>query len=410
MDGILQYPITASLLLTMAVSLCLSLIPNWSNLAYLPLSVLTTGLFLIYPFVLTILNLVFCLRKSQGELWRRAALRIEAVTMVLGVLFSLLLLTITNIDFQAGWEEVLYNGAIHSPVWPHAWPTVIVCLCVGLAGYGCLRRAPFQKMPPLWIVLSMSAMYLGMAVCALWVAQLFDLESLDLFFCLLPMNWIFLCIRLIREKIQNWKAVEEAEKRRFSNPFLEKLNQKVMDSASWPLWSFLLLWPLAGLCLMVLALFGQRPDNIIRAWAETSQWNLSAQVSPPNIVTDGHYLCTVAATGHRRLVKPERAGIRHGQKVIVNRQLCVANAFEQILEERLPGFHRKVRDFYDACGLPVSRLIRSPYQADLVYLLMKPLEWIFLAVIYLNDPRPEDRIRTQYTDVTVHAMTNHLAD
>ncbi|MCI9502966.1 MAG: hypothetical protein HFG76_13415 [Hungatella sp.] len=179
------------------------------------------------------------------------------------------------------------------------------------------------------------------------------------------------------------------------------MNQKVMDSGSWPLWTFILLWPLAGLCLMILALFGQRPDNVIRAWTETSQWNLSTKISPPNLITPGHYLCTVAATGHKCLVKPERIGIRRGQQVVVNRQLCVANAFEQILEERLPGFHRKVRSFYDAYGLPVSRLIRSPYEADAVYLLMKPLEWIFLAVIYLNDARPEDRIRAQYTDAAL---------
>ena len=89
-------------------------------------------------------------------------------------------------------------------------------------------------------------------------------------------------------------------------------------------------------------------------------------------------------------------GLRHGHKVIVNRQLCIANAFEQVLEERTPRFHRAVRNFYDTYGFPVAKLIRSRYAADLVYLLMKPLEWFFLAVLYLTDARPENRIALQY--------------
>ena len=34
---------------------------------------------------------------------------------------------------------------------------------------------------------------------------------------------------------------------------------------------------------------------------------------------------------------------------------------------------------------------------------MKPLEWVFLAVIYLTDPSPEDRIRMQYIPPVPHA-------
>ena len=38
----------------------------------------------------------------------------------------------------------------------------------------------------------------------------------------------------------------------------------------------------------------------------------------------------------------------------------------------------------------------SAWSADVVYLLMKPLEWIFVFVLYLFDERPEDRICKQY--------------
>ncbi|MDO5049616.1 MAG: hypothetical protein Q4D87_07020 [Actinomycetaceae bacterium] len=117
----------------------------------------------------------------------------------------------------------------------------------------------------------------------------------------------------------------------------------------------------------------------------------------PNLFLDEHYLCTVAAGGHASLVKPLRMGLRHGRPVVVNRQLLVANAFEQVLEEHVPRTHRTVRHIYDKYGFPVARLIRTKFVADLVWILMKPAEWIFLAVIYATDTHPEDRIAVQYT-------------
>lgn len=160
------------------------------------------------------------------------------------------------------------------------------------------------------------------------------------------------------------------------------------------------MWPLLGLIVGILVLFGQKPDAWIRVWTETSDWNLSQKVSPQNIYYDEHYLCTVAAGGHEQIVRPLRLGVRHGHQVIVNRQLCVANAFEQILEERTPRLHRRIRSFYDTYGFPVAKWIRSRYLADVIYLLMKPLEWIFLIVIYLTDAKPENRIALQYTGKT----------
>lgn len=37
--------------------------------------------------------------------------------------------------------------------------------------------------------------------------------------------------------------------------------------------------------------------------------------------------------------------------------------------------------------------------ADIIYLLMKPLEWFFVMVIYLVDKKPEDRIAVQYLPI-----------
>ena len=59
-----------------------------------------------------------------------------------------------------------------------------------------------------------------------------------------------------------------------------------------------------------------------------------------------------------------------------------------------------MRGVYDRYGFPVARLIKSKWIADIIYILMKPLEWIFLAVIYMSDVHPENRIAIQYMGKT----------
>lgn len=161
-------------------------------------------------------------------------------------------------------------------------------------------------------------------------------------------------------------------------------------------YAVLLMWPLLGVLTAILILFGQKPDSLIQAWTQTSDWALSLQKAPPNVLYDEHYLCTVAAGGHPQVVKPLRMGERRGHRIVVNRQLLVANAFEDLLAERLPRVHRQLRSFYDTYGYPIARHIRSRWTADLVYLMMKPLEYFFVAALYLFDTEPENRIAVQY--------------
>lgn len=118
--------------------------------------------------------------------------------------------------------------------------------------------------------------------------------------------------------------------------------------------------------------------------------------SPPPVEMEAHYLCTVSLRGHRKIVKPLRYGIRRNQKIVVNRQLCIANAFEQVLEEKVPKMHRFIRYVYDKYGYPLSKHINTEVSADIIYIIMKPLEYFFLFVLYLVDKKPENRIAIQY--------------
>ena len=353
------------------------------------------GIFLIHPLILTLCNLVSLFLRPDDPQTAYSCWLCEILTLMCGFFYSGLLLAFSDITFS-DWPVILHNSQVHTPVWTEGIVSVVLLALIGVAGFTVLNLVSLSKMPPLLSVLSISAMYLGMLECVLWILQVFSPDPLRFYLCLFPFNCILIGIRSIRLKMVEWRKLQPVETAHLTNRTLERLNQKLLDSGRWPGAAFLLAWPLLGIALCVLILLFQRPDSIIRAWTETSDWNLSTKISPQNVLYDEHYLCTAAAGGHPRIVKPLRMGVRHGHRVVVNRQLCIANAFEQLLEEHTPRFHRRVRSFYDRYGFPVARLIRSPFAADAVYLLMKPLEWLFLIVLYLVDVKPENRIAVQY--------------
>lgn len=364
----------------------------------LPEAVLTgfmIGTFVIYPLVLTVVDFVCLILGIRSARVIRQGKIFDLITFVLGFIYTAFYGMLTGICFGADWTETLCNAEIHAPVFTQAWPTVIAVVLVALAGYLILTYVPLRKLPPLVIVFSIAAIYLGMAECILWSAQiLVRLEYLIM--CLAPFVYVMIGIKTIRNKILEWNP-EMEENRTYRCRWLKWCNAALAKSRRWPAAAFVLMWPLLGILVCLLVLFGQQPDAVIKAWTETSDWSLSQRVAPQNIYYDEHYLCTVAAGGHEDVVKPKRLGVRHGHSVIVNRQLCVANAFEQILEERAPCLHRHIRHFYDTYGFPVAKAIHSPYTADLIYFMMKPLEWLFVIALYFCDVKPENRIAVQYT-------------
>jgi hypothetical protein len=158
--------------------------------------------------------------------------------------------------------------------------------------------------------------------------------------------------------------------------------------------------PLLAIVTGILIVFGQKPDSIIRAFTDTYRHGFSQlDHECDSVICDGHYLCTVAAKGHRKFVKPQRLGERGGRTIICNRQLLVSNAFEELLQERLPFLHKRIRGAYNHVGNMVHRyygIFNNKYVADTVYVLMKPLEWFFIIVLYAFDRKPENRIAKQY--------------
>lgn len=357
----------------------------------------------------------------------------DVSTFVLGIPLTVLLFLFWGAKEYT--EPIILNYdnfEFHTPISYKHMPTVLVIAAVAIIGYWILRLKK-EKLPPLITVLCISSMYLGIALGIIFNIQIFKnilaastyLPFEGFYLTLFPLNYILCSIRLMKQvitiKVNNQAREEgnfcgdeldtdrqglgtsskEKDKSIYENRFLNYCYRLLLKSTGWYTAAFVLMIPLLGILLTILVIFGQSPDSVIKAFTETSDWTLSQEISPPPIEDySGHYLCTVALKGHKKLVKPTRIGIRHGVKIIVNRQLCVANAFEQLIQERLPKLHKLIRHIYDKYGYPLSKHITTKWRADLVYILMKPLEWFFLIILYSFDIKPENRIAMQYTGKT----------
>ena len=210
-----------------------------------------------------------------------------------------------------------------------------------------------------------------------------------------------LYIAKLNESLKQFLVAQQEKNNQYTNKFLRLLSKISLDYEKIPVLGMLFLFPVILFVQFLLVLLGQRPDSFIQVFLDTSSYNYSKiPAPPPEIVPgDGHYLCTVSAMGHKRLVKPVRSGIRRGERIVVNRQLLIANAFENILEQHTPRLHKRIRRFYDTYGYPISKHIQTKWSADIVYLLMKPLEWLFLLTLYTVDTNPENRIHVQYSEL-----------
>lgn len=348
-------------------------------------------IFIAPPIVLTAVNILFACF-GYGKIPKKAQITFEIPTLILGALYSLIYVYSLGNAVWAPWTEQLYNEAIHSPISPEYSVILIVIFALAAVGYCLLRFLPSEKQPPLVTTLSLAALYAAGIELILWAIQLAG--KIDFFtpLVIFPLDALIILYRIIRDT-----AVENAGKK---HEKFGKMWGQVNNVLSLPLFALIALIPVLGIVTGILVLFGQEPDVLIKTWTETADWNFSMRIAPQNIIMDEHYLCTVAAGGHQKIVKPIRYGKRHGHRVIVNRQLCVANAFEELIQERTPRFHRALRGFYDKYGFPVAKLIRTKTAADVVYFVMKPLEWLFLVILYLFDPMPENRIAVQYPHST----------
>ncbi len=355
-------------------------------------------IFLGIPLILTAFNIASFIPKCRIP---ETVVRFNNwCIMLLGSLFTVILYS--SCEFVQ-WYTPLTIGPMefrlidaHSPLYYPALPTVITICVVAITGFLVLCSLP-EKLPPLVASLCYAAMGLGMIFSIVYIVQLCAhiQNFLVIYLMLFPVNYCMCCVRLIVKTSKMYAM--EFENKHYKNRIMAWCVKFLSKTSNFIFVSFILALPLLVLVIVILLLFGQRPDSGILAFTNTADWTLSQRIPPPPIEVDGHYLCTVAARGSKKLVKPLRAGKRRGKLIVVNRQLLIANAFEDLIAQRTPGFHKALRKFYDTHGLPLSRYINTPLRSNITYIIMKPLEWFFLLMLYTFDRKPEDRIAIQYT-------------
>lgn len=367
------------------------------------LSFIILVLLYVVPVLLTLINIINLFAKNRIK--ENLA---DSLTFILGTILTYLL--------YWAWEPLDYYKPItldgmsfqlHAPVASTHMITVLVLSAISIIGYAILRINK-TRLTPLISVICLSTILVGILLSIIYIIQLsknafpHNISAyipFDVFYMMLfPLNYIICSIRLIRQVIGLHLEKLKVDDVKYRNKFLLFCQQVLVRSTGWYTLAFTVMIPLLLFLIIILVLFGQMPDAVVRAFTETSDWTLSQKISPPPIQYEGHYLCTVALNGHRNIVKPIRVGVRHDVKILVNRQLCVANAFEQLIKENIPVFHKYVRYIYDKYGYPISKHISTPLRADIIYFAMKPLEWLFLITLYLFDEKPENRIAMQYTD------------
>lgn len=343
------------------------------------------------PSVLTLWNIYNCvaLKPIKEKI-------VSIITVFMGgVLY--VLLHVISFEVAGNWYEQVNCAQYHNTI-SSEYAGMIWIVVLGFAGYFILLFKKADKLSPLISVISISMVILLNLIQIAYAVQLSkNINDIRILLYVYHINILILSARVIhlhmKQQIEVFQCrTAEMEQHKGFKKFFYKINSLSKYTTA----VFITLFFIMAIIEIIFVIAGQGLDAPIKAFTDTADWTFSKQTPPPPIEYDGHYLCTVAAGGHKKIVKPLRFGTRRAETIVVNRQLCIANAFEELIQEKFPSFHRRIRYLYDTYGYPLSRVITSPLRADFIYIIMKPLEWVFLLFIYMVDLRPEKRIEKQY--------------
>jgi len=296
-------------------------------------------------------------------------------------------------DRNAG-NDCCGDSAIFSPT-HRLSATVMISLCLAAFFYSTFRK---KLAPPLLEVILNCLLIIGVVLDIIVGIQM--KEGQFWFFGNLPVATLFLLVlgenhTLAITTLRDQQPPDDEGR-------VIRICRKLVSSPAWLKFPLLLLLclPVITIVIATLLLFGQKPDSIVRAFTDTYKHGFSQlDYQCAGVVCGGHFLCTIAAKGNPRLVRPVRTGIRAGRLIQCNRQLLISNAFEELLEQKLPWLHKPIRSLYNKVGDQIHRYygaFNRAWVSNTIYILMKPLEWVFLLVLYLADPKPETRIAQQY--------------
>ncbi|MEC3907236.1 DUF6688 family protein [Tamlana sp. 2201CG12-4] len=316
---------------------------------------------------------------------------IELIIIIASVVGFLLFLVGMSLNSEPYYKAI---DPIDSGYEPLAQKHILTAVTIAILGMSSTIMIWKRKkeLPPLLLALCIFFMHLFSVFLIFIIIQ--TSKSGAYFMWIGPLTFIIASILLSISLAQ--KEAKISKEKYYKNKTLSFLNDKLSRSSNYGFWLTIVLLPILLILVLILTLFGQDYDSIVKVFTETSTWTFSQKTHPPYLDHKGHYLCTVAACGSPKIVKPKRLGTRNGNTIIVNRQLMVANAFEEMIQEKFKKGHKIIRRLYDKYGYPLSKKINSELWSNITYVIMKPLEWIFLISLYLFCLHPEKRIKKQY--------------
>jgi len=361
-------------------------------------------IFILLLIILTLFAILYLLRSVINKQQRK--MTIVEYAVIIGYLISLMISGVGLLFHSSQYNQAVdpVDGDCYIPFGgKHLVSLLFYFIAFNISAIAIWIKG--RKIPPIPLVLMLIMLMIGSIISVFVLVQVshHDTSTLDmyvgnegtLYFIFTPICCLIISIGLIRKII-----VEEqgyALTRSYANSTLNKINNLLSKKLNYPVWALILLIPVFLLLTIILILLGQDRDSMVKVFTETTTWAFSQKMHPPILDHQGHYLCTVAAKGNPALVKPLRLGTRHGNTIIVNRQLQVANAFEEILSDLSPALHRYVRYCYDKYGFNISVKINSTSASNMTYILMKPLEYLFLFFLYMFYIEPEKKIAKQYS-------------
>jgi len=235
------------------------------------------------PLFLTVANITkliyIFLNKSMSQKFVNIT---DFLTMSCGIIFSIVLLIILN--FRDYTEPVLLSidmVSLHSPVASWHSPTIFSLFIIGIIGYTFLRLKK-TTLPPLQTVLMFSFMFIGIFISSLWIIQLSNNFTDSLIVCLIlfPLNFIISSLILMKKIIEDYIFDSSNVQNQYKNKLLYYTYNLLVKTRNWIGIAIALMLPILTISMLILILFGQKPDAIIKAFTETSDWVLSKKASP----------------------------------------------------------------------------------------------------------------------------------
>lgn len=348
-------------------------------------------LLVLISFIFVIYNFIYYLNNNRLKTRQNIFIVVELWTVVLVPIFFLFMSDIGQKN------DCCTDSALFSPEHRIGIYTLIILYTISYI------ISIFRKsiLPPIIELFINSFLILGIIINVILCIHI-NKEDLGVFFWAFGNIPIILLLfiklnenqKLLRSEIEQNNIKSDITIGKFCLTIL-----KLDPIYKYPILTILLV-PIIILLSMFLILFGQKPDSIIKAFTETYKHGFSKlDYMCDNVECGGHFLCSVGANGHNNIVKPIRYGERNGNKIICNRQLLISNAFEELIQEKLPRVHRPIRRNYNKVGNTIHKyyhIFNNKYVSDIVYILMKPLEVCFLLILYTFDNKPENRIAKQY--------------